>query len=352
MATRDVARGNATASALQTLADEIHTDNWPRVKNLVEAVFIASGHPVPVITREALPVLLPLQAFCETYLGRRLGKVTPKRHALLKRVLTHFWRMHKGLELGAVMGAHVQSWTDALAAKKKASGTIWNELCIVSAMFKHAIAMGHIVKNPCVDVDVAEYAAAVLREAISDEDTALLLSHLSAPERREWLTVSLLTRHAGLRLKDATLMEDTSVIFHECGACLVSLTPGKTKNPELLPVYGPLVDHLRGLGIKGKLTPTLHAMASDRLSKDFHALLVEAGVECRAVVVESGRTYFRISHHSLKHAYITGLARRGVPEHIRKRLAAHVTSKAHRVYDHTDSLDLHRLAAPFFATSN
>lgn len=342
--TADTGEAAARAGSLAALASGIHNPDWLAVQRLVEDVFRASGVPVPAISQHPLPELVKLQDFAEAHLKRRGGKHSPSHLELCRRALTSFWRAHKGLELRAVLGHHVQAWVDLRLAGGSSVGTVRNELAAVSGLFKRAVAMGHVRANPCGGVELARYVGVVQREAMSDEDFAKVLAKA---EGTEWLTAALFGRFAGLRIADAARVDRIAVSFMD-GACLLAVRPGKTERCEVLPLFGPIVAHLRGICRAGPLTPALAALSPDRLSKCFCRLCDEAGVDARIVDLGNGRTARRVSFHSLRHAFVTDLSRRGIPLELRKKMSAHSTDSAHAQYDHVGALDLHRQVSPFF----
>lgn len=339
------------ASSMQSLADVIPSGDWLRIKRDVEDIFLAAGHPVPIITRDALPVLRLIVPFVEDYIARRKkAKLSDSHKKLMERCLTEFAAAHCTLEVVHFKGFHIQAWLDGLLVGELAVGSVRNQLSCVSALFGYAVKLGVVPFNPCAGIDVPDALPAVMKLPISDEDFDRLHGFLSRnPEKKDWLTVAMFMRHAGLRLVDASLVRGAQVSF-PAGACLLDVTPGKTDKPEVIPIFEPLAGYLRGLGdIKDALAPSLSGLSSSCLSKRFSRLCDDAGIDPQVVTLKNGRNYRRVSGHSLKHAFITGLVRLGIPETLRMRMSKHVSEEAHRGYDHADGMDIHRQAAPYFS---
>lgn len=349
LGTRDAERAAVLSDRSQALADSLRSDDWLGTRRLVEDIFIAAGFPPPQIVREALPVLRLILPFTQDYITRKEGEDLSESHiALLKRCLLAFARNAEGMELLQFKGHHIQTWVDNLILSNLAPGSVRNQLSALNAMFQFAVDMGHISFNPCAAVVVPESVAVVLRQPMTDEDFDKLMAHLRRAERWDWLTASLVMRYAGLRLTDAARLGREGVAFHD-GACLLCLTPGKTDNPEVLPVFAPLAGYLEALvNAGGPLSPSLASLSPSCLSKQFSGLCDSAGIEPLTVTLPNGRKHRRVSGHSLKHAYITGLARLGIPQALRMKLSAHVNESTHRGYNHEDGMDLHRQAAPYF----
>ncbi len=348
LGTTDASRGASVASSLQALADGLPSGDWLRIKRCVEDIFLAAGHPVPLISREALPVLRLVESLVSDYLKRKRGKVMPSHYALMKRCLHEFSGTVRGLELVHVKGHHVQAWLDGLVAGGLSSGSVRNQLSCVAAFFRHAVLMGFLSVNPCAGVEVPDGGAAVQKEPMSDEDFAKLVAYLRAAGEWEWLTVCMIARYAGLRLVDSACVSGAAVSFAD-GACLLDVTAGKTGKAEVIPVFEPLASFLRAHPEKaGKLAPGLAEMSASVLSKRFSALCDGSGICPQILTLPNGRRHRRISFHSLKHSYVTDLSRRGIPQHLRMKLSAHVSESSHQVYDHVGALDLYRQVAGYF----
>lgn len=353
LGTCDTSRAAVVSEKAQALADAVPSGDWLKTKRLVEDIFIASGFPPPSIIRDSLPVLRLILPFTEEYIARKRKESLSKSHVdLLSRCLLHFARNHEGMELVDFKGHHLQTWVDNLVASCLAPGSVRNQLSAFNSLFSFARDMGHIAINPCAAVVVPESSAVVHRIPLSDEDFGLLIASLRRAENWDWLTTAMNMRYAGLRLTDAARMVGEGVTFHG-EACLICLTPGKTDNPEVLPVFEPLAGYLKALkAAGGPLAPSLASLSPSCLSKQMSALFDSAGIDGQIVTLANGRRHRRVSGHSLKHSFVTWLARLGIPESLRMKMSAHVTEEAHRGYNHEDGLDLHRQVSPYFTSKS
>jgi site-specific recombinase XerD len=70
------------------------------------------------------------------------------------------------------------------------------------------------------------------------------------------------------------------------------------------------------------------------LSRQFHQLMNEAGVDRREVTNSAGRSFAKRSFHSLRHTFVSDLANSGSSPEIRRRLTGHKTASVHDLYTH------------------
>lgn len=349
LGTTDPIRGKSIAGSLQALADTLPSNDWLLIKRRIEDVFLAAGHLVPLIARDSLPVLRLVEPFVKDYLQRRKAKVTDEHYKFMKRCLLDFAKMHASLELVHFKGLHVQAWVDGLLASGLSVGSVRNTLSVVSAMFGYAVKLGALSVNPCGGMEVPDAMPAVMKLPMSDEDFERLVRFCTVnTEKADWWAVAMCMRHAGLRLVDASLVSSSQISFPD-GACLLDVTPGKTEKPEVIPVFEPLASFLKErAAVPGFLAPSLAGKSASCLSKRFSKLCDDAGIDPQLVTLPNGRTYRRVCGHSLRHSFVTGLARLGIPVSLRMKMSKHVSEDSHAGYDHQDGLDIYRQAAPYF----
>jgi site-specific recombinase XerD len=70
------------------------------------------------------------------------------------------------------------------------------------------------------------------------------------------------------------------------------------------------------------------------LSRQFHQLMTEAGVDPREVTNSAGRSFAKRSFHSLRHTFVSDLANSGLNPEIRRKLTGHKTASVHDLYTH------------------
>ena len=296
----------------------------------------------------ALPDVVPLSDFIASHVKRKAKKSSPATMVVIRGALTKFQRHCRGMNLQDVKGQHVQDWVDSLEAAHFAGGTIKKLFSAVHAMFTRAVSLGFMKVNPCADVELPDDASVVGRQPLLDSDIDRLVEFLKQEGHLEWVTVTLLGRHAGCRLEDAAKM-DASAIRIEGDLTILSFVPRKTGTLLEIPVFGQLAAHLRQIRQKGALCPALAALSVSCLSRHFVTLLEKAGVCTQPLTLPNGRQVHQVSFHSLRHSMVSDLARRGVPENLRMKMSAHRTTAAHRRYEHTSAADLSTQLGGYFS---
>ena len=101
-----------------------------------------------------------------------------------------------------------------------------------------------------------------------------------------------------------------------------------------------LKKQIRGIG-KALLFPALADKSTSKLSREFSEVMDRANVR-GSIVREradgaSGRNIRSLSFHSLRHAYASIMANRGVSEEVRMKLAGHSSHDAHAGYTHHEA---------------
>lgn len=83
--------------------------------------------------------------------------------------------------------------------------------------------------------------------------------------------------------------------------------------------------------------PTLAFLESSGerwLSRQFHQLMNEAGVDRREFTNSAGRSFAKRSFHSLRQTFVSDLANSGSNPEIRRKLTGHKTASVHDLYTH------------------
>jgi integrase len=136
----------------------------------------------------------------------------------------------------------------------------------------------------------------------------------------------------------------TILHWHQVDLAKSALTiakPGKRGNAVAVPLHPDLHTHLEGLA--GKDTPEEYVMPSlaglesvgkRGLSRQFHQLVHDAGVDCREVTHPAGRKFAKHSFHSLRHTFVSDLATFGSNPEVRRKLTGHKTASVHVLYNH------------------
>jgi integrase len=73
------------------------------------------------------------------------------------------------------------------------------------------------------------------------------------------------------------------------------------------------------------------------LSRKFQEIMKKAKIVGQTIEAggEEGRTFNKLSFHSLRHTYVSQLANAGIAPDVRQLLSGHSDDKSHAVYTHT-----------------
>lgn len=249
----------------------------------------------------------------------------------------------------AIKGQHVQDWYDGLVKQNFAPNTINLRLATLNSIFKNAFDMGTIRGNPAASIITVKSNSVVERKEFPDEIFAKVvafLAHSALPDAPDWITAMMIARHAGLRLRDAVKVKQCDFDSNKNTLCFTVMKTGRT---VCLPIFEPLAKYLREKkNADLHFCPRLSIQRASTLSMRFPAILELAGVTNEKKTLGSGRAFSQYTFHGLRHAFVSDLKRRGIPEHLSMVLADHTTRKAHDTYDHSKASDLASQLAPYF----
>lgn len=165
--------------------------------------------------------------------------------------------------------------------------------------------------------------------AFTDEEVERILA-TAQDVGYEWYGVTLTALYTGLRRRDVECLRREDIDFENR---MIVITPNKTKRSGIV-VHIPL--HEKLYAFLSMLPPTeylfpfraTHPNGHHAGDVSFAEILSRAGVA-------AGDGYM-ISFHSLRHTFISRLARAGVAEDVRMRLAGHNVAATHARYTHDD----------------
>lgn len=301
---------------------------------LVEDLFLAADTPIPWASTNSSA--LASVAF-GLYLTRKDSKVTPSAHKFMTSTLESFAAFASSPMIDQITPLMIQKWYDDLLTKI-APATANNRLGCLRSALSWAVNMGYLEKNPAAAIDL-EDAGESKRAPMHDDEFAKLTDYLSANGESEWLTAVMIARFSGLRMGDIMSLKGTDFIFRESVAWLECIT-SKTNRSVIIPLVDQLYQHMSALALDdnpvcGKLSG--RKVAS--LSATFAALLTSAGIDTKATTLPNGRIQRLVGFHSIRHAFLSWLASKNVPEDLRCLLGGHNAS-AHRGYVHQSPDDL------------
>ena len=123
----------------------------------------------------------------------------------------------------------------------------------------------------------------------------------------------------------------------------ISYRASKTRKRITIPMHDALHGWLKKQirGIKAApLFPELAGKSTSVLSREFAKVMSRANVHGEIVrdrQGESGRLVSSLGFHSLRHAYASLMANRGVAEEVRMKLAGHLSQDVHQGYTHHEA---------------
>lgn len=344
LATPDRKEAQKRADALQTVVDALSAPEKRTQKallKLVEAVFAVANVPAPWDEKERRQI--PLRDIADVYLDKR-----PKASVALECFFGYLTGGDKR-SIQSVTASDVQNWYDSIndflatETSKKRLSSLFN-------FFHYAFRMGYIHVNPCGMVERIKDKAVIDRLPMSDEDFEKLRQFLVSSSMRDsgsWLTMIHLSRYAGLRLMDAVNLPTSAI---QDG--ILIYTARKTGESHCVPVLPPLAKYLSIAGVSEGVhfCPMLIGRKQSNLSGRFGELMDMAGIKV-PTVESNGRTIRRCTAHSLRHAFVTWLAKSGVPRDVAKQLSGHASNASHAVYLHESGREIAENVRKYFTST-
>lgn len=255
--------------------------------------------------------------------------------------------------LDSLVADEIQGFADNRSQQGLSAKTVSNDLKPIGKFLKDAERRGVILKSPMGGVELPE-ATSEERNPFSEKELSALFAYLRAENvgntaldrqerisRRDWLTVTMLGRYAGLRLGDCLNLRWGEV---DLDAGIVRFIPEKSRKPRqhVVPIHSALKAHLLLIGPSDKtqyLAPSLGgSLAGHRasMSREFGAILECAGIDRRPGEKKTGkgRTFYRLGFHSLRHTFNSSMANAGVSIEMRAKLSGHSTLAMNETYTH------------------
>lgn len=233
-------------------------------------------------------------------------------------------------------------------ATELSPATANTDLKILRVAFRQAVVDGMRLDNPASAVSTLDDRREPDAPARRPFDEAELRTLLSVA-KGEWRGMVLGGLYTGQRIGDLASLTRRKVDLAEE---LIKFRSQKTGRDMVIPIAPPLLDYLKKHVPEepdGPIFPKAHAERieadgeSRRLSKQFHELLVTAGLaEARSKDKNSGRghsvrrTVSELSFHSLRHNTTSWLKRAGVPESVVRDIIGHESELVSREYTHMD----------------
>ena len=204
----------------------------------------------------------------------------------------------------------------------------------VSAALNAAYRQGHIKNNPCLALESLSEDGEGARVPF----TSAQVTKLVAKATGELLLAILFSFYTGARLGDVVNMSWDAIDWRKR---LVRFTAAKTGKEIVIPLHDDFHRALLKSERVGIGRAKMFRLLADKptggrngLSGEFKALMHEAGIQGKVTLRHGGRATSTLSFHSLRHAFASEMANRGVAEEVRMKLAGHSTRNVHAGYSH------------------
>jgi integrase len=231
-----------------------------------------------------------------------------------------------------------------------ATGTVNLTLKVVKMLFRSARRDGFILADPAETVKSAKHAATFERRAFTIAEIRAVLDVADD----EWRSLIKFGIYTGQRLGDIAALTWAQV---DLDRDEIRLTTRKTGKQLLVPIAGPLKEHLLENVSDDPRAPVFPRAAKSiavndgrvvDLSNQFGDLLVSAGLRApeKSARTRSGsrRQGQSLSFHSLRHTAVSMLKDAGVPDAVVMALVGHNSAAMSQRYTHVGSEALAKAA--------
>ena len=250
------------------------------------------------------------------------------------------------MQLGSLRPTDFESFRDLQVDQGKSAVTANMVLKTLRVPLNLARRQGLLLSNPAEAVDTLP-ADGETRDAFTSEQ----ISRILAASTGDWRGLLLVGRYCGLRLGDAAALKKTDLLRQD-GILIIRVFPQKQKRAgqkkvHVVPVH-PIVekwiaDNRARTRSARTLFPSLAEVrlsGCNGLSAQFLKIMKRAEVSPLPVRRGKGRTFHKLSFHSLRHTFVSRLANAGIAPEVRMKLSGH-TSEVHRTYTHHEIANLH-----------
>jgi integrase len=295
-----------------------------------------------------------LQTFCEEWLAEKepsVSNATRKFYRTTVAKLLTFFGERSQRPIAQITYSDLVGFRNELAKGLSAASTNHALTCL-KGIFKAARRLGRTPENPAEFLspvrELADATGEKRRPFTLDELQTLLAA--APPEWQSMIKVGLCT---GARLADIATLRWNQVDL-ERGE--IAFTPRKTGKRIILPIVGPLLDHISALPASDDPLGFLHPRAAEifsrantsaTLSHLFGDLLEQAGLRAVQSTKPAGSRHRSnaLSFHSLRHTMVSLLKDAGVAQAVVQELAGHASTAISARYTHVGKEALERAIA-------
>lgn len=314
------------------------------VVDVINDILRISGHREVEDTKLWQPYAEAWLAGMKLRVPENLGLGTWQNYKASIKQFTNWLGKEASIPLGAITGDMMQKWYRAGISEGLSAATMNNATTTLSSIFERARDEGFAKRNPVNLIDREENGGNT-REPFTPADMEALLTYLrSDPERKDWLTVTLLGLCTSQRLTDCSNALKTQI---EQGSpfWIWNMVQRKTGKRLRIPLVEPVLSHIKAVMAEGSdslfLAPSLAGLPTgtkEGLSAQFGVILEACDVQGKKVQgTGKGRSFHSKTFHSTRHTCNSLLANAGIPKDVRILITGHAADDAtNLIYTHLD----------------
>ncbi len=287
------------------------------------------------------------QDFCRSWLKRKELEAGDKTHIRYRVTIEQFLKFlgsKATFEITRITRREIMEFRDSMAERVSAN-TVNVNLKIVRAAFNQARRDGLVDSNQAEQVTLLKSKKSSSRRPFTLEE----LKTVMATADEEWRGMILVGTYTGLRLGDIAQLKWSNV---ELDTDEIRLVTGKTDRDMGIPMARTLLNFFETFRKKAKPDDPVFPRACNcyeespnngRLSKQFHQVLVDAGLAEKRKFKETGKghsvkhTQSELSFHSLRHTATSLLKNAGVSDAVARDIIGHESVAVSRNYSHIDT---------------
>ncbi|HWX22704.1 MAG TPA: site-specific integrase [Candidatus Binatia bacterium] len=281
-----------------------------------------------------------VDSFLHQWLIGKTGNTGRRYAATVENFLVGL-RDKKSASLNAIGHTDILQFIESREQAGVAPKTLSVDVRTLGAAFNVARKLGLVLANP-VERALAIRPITVSssqRDAFSPEQ----VSALSNAAQGDWKTMVLLGYYSGARLSDCANMRWDNVDLVQGVIDFLPLKTQRKNKRVVVPMHPAFLAHLENLAAtdrpEGYLCPSLAGKPScgkNGLSSQFKRIMAVAGIDAQTGPGMGKRQFAKLTFHSLRHSFNSGLANAGVSQEVRMKLTGHSSEAVNAGYTHMD----------------
>jgi integrase len=297
-----------------------------------------------------------VKQYAENWLGVKEAERKPSTLESYEKSIEKFLEFlgHDAeLDISLLTKTHITAFRNNLV-QKVGPGTVNFDLSIIKMLFRTARRDGYILENPAEFVDPVREDGHNSRRPF----TILEIRRILKVADDEWTSLVLFGLYTGQRLGDLARLTWDNI---DLARGEIRLITGKTGKRLILPIAGPLRNHLENLPTSNTPGAPLHPKALDvivkrqgrvgALSNQFVELLSQVGLREQRSHQSTGRgrssrrKQSEVSFHCFRHTAVSLLKDAGIPEAVVMEMVGHNSKQMSAHYTHVGREALEKAAA-------